>query len=229
MGGNTGGAPRRRVGARRAADVHRAWFNSPSLLTAVALCIAIGAAPSAQSTSPERPRETDSQAAAAAAARRKGLPNFGVVGSQLSRGAQPEDAAFAELKTLGVDLVVSFRHDADQIARERLQVEAHHMRFVSIPWRGKDQPRTEHVAEFLRVLRDNPERKVFVHCKRGAERTGVMVAAYRISRDGWTPEQALAEMKAFRFRSRFRHLAQFVHQLPTLLLRDPHLRSTTGQ
>lgn len=124
-----------------------------------------------------------------------------------------------------MDIVVSFRHDVGQIPRERLQVEAHQMRFVSIPWRGKDDPRTEQVAEFLRLLRDNPDRKVFVHCKRGAERTGVMVAAYRISHDGWPPEQALVEMKAFGFRSRFRHLTQFVLQLPSLLLRDPHLRS----
>jgi protein tyrosine/serine phosphatase len=206
--------------------MHRGFIASRSLLTAVALYLALTTAPQAQSTPSERPRLTAS-GPAATAARRNGLPNFGVVSPQLFRGAQPRDPGVAELRRLGVDIVVNFRHEADQIARERLQVEAQHMRYVSIPWRGRDDPKTEQVAELLRLLRDNPDRTVFVHCQRGAERTGVMVASYRISHDGWPPQQALAEMKAFGFRSRFRHLTHFVLQLPSLLLRDPHLRAIT--
>jgi hypothetical protein len=54
-----------------------------------------------------------------------------------------------------------------------------------------------------------------------------MVACYRISREQWTPEQAQAEMDAFGFcRRRFAHLTRFVREFPTLLLRDPGLRST---
>jgi protein tyrosine/serine phosphatase len=75
------------------------------------------------------------------------------------------------------------------------------------------------------LLRENPDKKVFVHCERGAERTGVMVASYRMSRDRWTPNQALDEMEAFRFRGlRFRHLKEFVREFPALLLTDPFLK-----
>ncbi|HEX2344934.1 MAG TPA: dual specificity protein phosphatase family protein [Vicinamibacterales bacterium] len=159
---------------------------------------------------------------------RAGLPHFAVVSSQLYRGAQPEDAGFAELKKLGIDIVVNLRHEADRIARERTLVEAQGMRYVSIPWRGKQDPKTEQMAQFLGLLRDNPDRKVFVHCQRGAERTGVMVACYRMSREHWTSDQALAEMEASRFRAgRFAHLERFVREFPTLLLRDPFLRAIT--
>ncbi len=156
---------------------------------------------------------------------RAGLPHFGTVSNQLYRGAQPETAGFAELKKIGIDIVVNLRHETTEIARERTLVEAQSMRYVSIPWRGKNDPNTEQVAQFLSVLRDNPDRKVFVHCQRGAERTGVMVACYRLSHEQWTAEQAVAEMKAFRFRAgRFAHLERFVREFPASLLRDPFLK-----
>jgi protein tyrosine/serine phosphatase len=157
--------------------------------------------------------------------RHPGLPNFGIVSGQLYRGAQPDDRGFAELARLGISVVVNLRHERDRIAHERRVTENLGLHYVSIPWRGHDDPKAEQVAQFLRLVRDNPGRKVFVHCERGAERTGVMVACYRISRAQWSADRALAEMEAFGFRSRFAHLARFVREFPTLLLRDPILRS----
>jgi protein tyrosine/serine phosphatase len=153
---------------------------------------------------------------------RPGLRNFGVVNAQLYRGGQPENAGFAELKKMGVGVVVNLRHEPDEIARERALVEAQGMRYVSIPWRGKQDPNTEQVAQFLELIRDNPDGKVFVHCERGAERTGVMVACYRVSRDRWTVDQALAEMEKFGFRGlRFGHLKRFVREFAARLQRVP--------
>jgi protein tyrosine/serine phosphatase len=40
---------------------------------------------------------------------------------------------------------------------------------------------------------------VFVHCQHGADRTGMMVAAYRVMEMGWTPEEAAAELPRFGF------------------------------
>lgn len=155
--------------------------------------------------------------------RHAGLPNFGVVSDQLYRGAQPSDSAFAKLKALGIAIVVNLRHEGGRIARERTLVQDLGMRYVSIPWRGHDDPKTGQVAQFLRLLQDNPGLKVFVHCERGAERTGVMVACYRISGEQWPPERALAEMEAFGFRRRFAHLTRFVREFPAIMARDPLL------
>ena len=38
---------------------------------------------------------------------------------------------------------------------------------------------------------------VFVHCEHGADRTGTIVACYRIQKEGWAPERALAEARDF--------------------------------
>ena len=100
------------------------------------MCPASGKA--AQPSQPER-QQTAETATPAPAARVKltGLPYFGTVSTQLYRGAQPEDSGFAELKKLGIGIVVNLRHEPDEIARERGLVEQQGMQYVSIPWRGK--------------------------------------------------------------------------------------------
>ena len=158
-----------------------------------------------------------------------GLPNFGVVSETLFRGAQPKDAGDAELEKQGMDIVVSFREDARQIADERRAVEALGMRFVSIPWPAFDAPRNEQVAEFLQLLRDNPGKKIFAHCQRGAERTGVMVAAYRIAAEQWAPREALGEMESYGFRGLwFRGYKKYVLSFPGQLNSDPALLPFSG-
>jgi protein tyrosine/serine phosphatase len=168
------------------------------------------------------------QAAAPAPAQRiqlPGLPRFGKISEQLYRGGQPEHEGLDELKKLGMDIIVNLRDGEDEIARERALVEAQGMQYVSIPWRGKEDPRPRQVAEFLELLRSSPGKKVFVHCERGAERTGVMVACYRIGMEKWTSKQALDEMEVFGFRGwRFGHLKRFVRGFSSLLATDPFLK-----
>ena len=100
------------------------------------------------------------------------------------------------------------------------------MRHVSIPWNAWHDPGDRQVAEFLELLHANPERMVFVHCHHGRERTGTMVAAYRIAAQNWTPEQALAEMEAFGLRGFwFRHLKKYVRAFPERLRTSPDLHA----
>jgi tyrosine-protein phosphatase SIW14 len=194
------------------------------------LVVTFGAAwPPTVAQTPAQPAQTErpysSQSAVRTTARRMqrpGLPRLGMITSYLFRGGQPEDRGFAELQALGVDLVVNLRNEADEIVRERALVEAQGMRYVSIPWRGKENPKPEQVVEFLDLLRANVDKIVFVHCERGSERTGVMIACYRMSSEGWTAEQALTEMEAFGFRRfGFGHLKRFVREFPSLMSREP--------
>jgi len=162
--------------------------------------------------------------ASAPSAQLPGLPNFGTISQQLSRGGQPNPAGFEELKKMGIDIVVNLRHDTAEIIREQVLVQTQGMQYLSIPWRGSNNPSVAQIVQFLELLRANPDKKVFVHCERGAERTGVMVATYRMSRQHWTAEQALNEMELFGFRAmRFGHLKKFVQDFPLLLQSDPRL------
>ncbi len=128
-----------------------------------------------------------------------GVPNAGKISDVLFRGAQPSAQGLAELKKLGVTAIVDLRGSRRPVAWERGQAELLGMRFIDIPVRGWSPPSNAQVAEFLKLFQQDPTQKVFVHCYYGQDRTGVMVAAYRIAQQNWTPDQAVAEMDSFGF------------------------------
>jgi tyrosine-protein phosphatase SIW14 len=141
-------------------------------------------------------------AARRAAVQRLELPGIGNAGRAsefLYRGAQPRESGYAPLRQLGIAIVVDLHNRGENQQRERQAVEATGMRYISMPVSGTAGPREEQIAAFLELLRENPGRKIFVHCQHGADRTGVMIAAYRMSAEGWTAAQALAEMRAYHF------------------------------
>lgn len=128
-----------------------------------------------------------------------GVHNAGKVSDVLLRGAQPSAQGLAELKKLGVTTIIDLRGSRRPVAWERAQAEALGMRFINIPVRGWSPPRNAQVAEFLKALQQDPAQKIFVHCYYGEDRTGVMVAAYRMAQQNWTADQAITEMESFGF------------------------------
>ena len=207
-------------------------FAAAGLLAAILLVPASRYSPlatpsAAQATAapvPSGARQTqDGQAQELALA---GVPNFGRVTSNLYRGAQPTDTGFQQLRKLGVEIVVNFRNERGEIEAERRTVERLGLRYVSIPWGASHNPTSQQVADFLDVLQANPESKIFVHCHRGADRTGTMVAAYRIAEQHWAPPETIQEMRAYHYHHFWwPNLQRYVEDFPRLLATDPKLRA----
>jgi tyrosine-protein phosphatase SIW14 len=65
-----------------------------------------------------------------------------------------------------------------------------------IPRRQVPAHRPEAIERFLVLLDDSTSYPVLIHCRAGLHRTGVMTAVYRMEYDGWTPRQAIDELKA---------------------------------
>jgi protein tyrosine/serine phosphatase len=151
-----------------------------------------------------------------------GLPNAGKIGELLYRGAQPKSEGYTELKKLGVTTVLNLRDERKHIESERRKVEALGMRYVSIPTSGAHGPNHEQVAQFLEFLLQNRGQKIFVHCHYGADRTGVMIAAFRITQQNWTSQRAFDEMLSFHFHN-FWHpgMADYVKQFPARFASEP--------
>lgn len=122
-----------------------------------------------------------------------GIHNFHEVNEHVYRGAQPNKTGFATLAKLGVKTVIDLRGERS----ERSLVEGAGMRYVRLAWSGYKAPDEQQISTVLSLMNDNSAWPVFVHCRRGADRTGTAVACYRISHDHWTNQQALDEAKTF--------------------------------
>jgi tyrosine-protein phosphatase SIW14 len=125
-----------------------------------------------------------------------GLPNFHRVNQELFRGAQPTEQGIAQLRKLGVKTVVDLREAGERSEAEKKVVEGLGMHYVSVPMGGLSAPDPDQVAQVLRIIGDISADPVFVHCRRGADRTGTVIAIYRITHDGWDNAKALAEARS---------------------------------
>jgi protein tyrosine/serine phosphatase len=117
------------------------------------------------------------------------------------RGSQPVVNQFAELKKLGIKTVIDLREDS--LKDSGNMARAAGLQYINIPLTTKRPSTSEQTEYFLRLVNDQTNWPVFVHCKGGRHRTGEMTAIYRITRDGWNAEQAYDEMKKYDFEDSF--------------------------
>jgi len=123
-----------------------------------------------------------------------GIPNFHVVNEHIYRGAQPTPEGFHNLVKLGVKTIVDLRGGDEREAESGI-VTKEGMRYFHVPMAGFGAPTDDQVYAVLRVLDDGASWPVFLHCRRGADRTGTIAACYRIAHDQWPNEKALNEAK----------------------------------
>ena len=128
------------------------------------------------------------------------LPNFSeVVKAKLYRGAQPTKEGVKKLAQMGVKTIIDLRGADERAKREEKWAINAGIRFINVPLNNWFGPKDEKIAEIEKLI-DAPENQpVFVHCKRGADRTGTVIAVYRIANEGWTAQRANEEAKKFDF------------------------------
>jgi protein tyrosine/serine phosphatase len=134
------------------------------------------------------------------------IQRFQSVNDWLYRGGRPSQEDVAELREMGIRTILNleaglFATETDAVKLERDWAAAAGMNFEHVPLGPLGAPRADRVDAALAVLLDPAKRPIFVHCKAGVDRTGFVVAAYRVKVEGWTLEQAYEEMVRLGFHS----------------------------
>jgi len=163
----------------------------------------------------------DAESATGHKLQEKGIPNFGEITPTLYRGGQPNTDGYKALARMGINIVVD-AHAASKSEEEKVQALG--MRYVAIPWHCP-WPRDKVFAKFLKLLHENKGKKIFVHCRLGDDRTGMMTAAYRMAEEGWSADEAMKEMRAFGFSQAHHYicpgLARYEREFPERLKNSP--------
>lgn len=161
-----------------------------------------------------------------------GIKNFDQVDAHVYRGAQPTSQGFQYLATHGVKTIVDLRERGSRSKAEDRLVTADGMHYVSVPMTGFTPPTEAEINKLLTLLEDPTTGPIFVHCRRGADRTGAVIAAYHIDHDNWDNAHALRDAKAHSM-SPFQILRQnFIrnfHPRPAVLAVAEAHASASGQ
>ncbi len=139
-----------------------------------------------------------------------GLTNVGRVAPGIFRGAQPTAEGFRTLKSMGIRTVINLRNKHS----ERKAVEESGMKSIEIPFDIFSTPEASRVDKVISLMSDERNHPVFLHCAHGQDRTGTIVAIYRMKINEWSLSMAEEEMQAFGFNDIWVHLKSYVRQYP---------------
>lgn len=140
-----------------------------------------------------------------------GLNNLYRLNDELYRSAQPAENGLTSAKMLGIQTVLSLQLvslDSALEATEQTGLSLIHV--PMIPWKVTENE----LLQALEVLRDAPK-PILVHCLHGADRTGLVIAMYRILFQDWPKTDAIEEMTSeqFGYHEEFSNLPELIEQI----------------
>jgi hypothetical protein len=123
------------------------------------------------------------------------IRNFARVTDGVFRGALPSGEGYVALvRNLGVRRILSLTEGAREKDRDAA-LAAGVAEWRHIPFADREKPQTARVREWLDIIRTAAAGgSIYTHCMGGRHRTGVLIAALRVTDHGWTKEQAFREM-----------------------------------
>lgn len=147
----------------------------------------------------------------------KGLSNLHRVTPMIYRSAQPDKSSGSAISELGIKTVLSFRkRDKDEPLHSTPGVIF--KRYPLYTWDIEE----EDILAVLRIMNDPANQPILVHCTHGADRTGLMMASYRMIIQGWTKEAAIAEMKKgdYEYHVIWKNIERRIHKMDIEKMRN---------
>lgn len=122
-----------------------------------------------------------------------GMDNLYKVSDGLYRSEQPDNSDMKKLDSLGIRSVLNLRHycnDRKETGDLNLNLHDIHVNTWTMSY--------EELVKSLQYIK-TAEKPLLVHCKHGSDRTGVVVAGYRIVFEKWSKEDAITEFTSEQF------------------------------
>jgi protein tyrosine phosphatase (PTP) superfamily phosphohydrolase (DUF442 family) len=123
------------------------------------------------------------------------LPRFQQVSERLYRGAQPRDGGLTKLRELGINTIINLRGASARTRAQEAEARALGLNYFNVALPNWGRPQDARVQRILEIISAPENGRVFVHCRTGVDRTGTIVALYRMTREGWSSNDALTEAK----------------------------------
>lgn len=136
--------------------------------------------------------------------------NFDTVRPGLYRGGHPSDAQLDYLKSIGVDTIVDLEigdmieATPWSISEEESAATSRGFNFIRKPL-SAFQPFVSdaEMNATMSLLTDPANGTIYVHCKHGQDRTGLVIGLERVLDEGWEPADAYQEMLNHGFHPEF--------------------------
>lgn len=127
---------------------------------------------------------------------------FYKVSDTLYCGSEPTSTDKVEmLKTMGIKTIIDLRLFTG-VKQEEQWAKDQGVAYYHIST-GVLQPDEAKIKTVMAMVEDPKYQPVYVHCRTGCDRTGVIVGIYRVCNQGWTKEDAYKEMLSHHFRPLF--------------------------
>ncbi|MEO7164725.1 MAG: tyrosine-protein phosphatase [Bdellovibrionia bacterium] len=120
----------------------------------------------------------------------------------LYRGSHPDSKEdFELLKSVGIKTILSLQSGDSSILPEKEEATLNQMTYINIPV-SYILPSKWKMLEILGHLQNDSLKPLYLHCRQGRDRTGLVVGMYRIHIQKEAAEVAFEEMIRFGFREK---------------------------
>ncbi|MEK6555143.1 MAG: tyrosine-protein phosphatase [Bdellovibrionota bacterium] len=122
------------------------------------------------------------------------IPRFIKLDNGFYRGGQPGTYNdYVRLKNLGIKTIINLRAAPEISALEKSIAQNLGMNYINIPFSTFDYPSSEKIASVMKRVTNPNLRPVFLHCRHGKDRTGIVGILYRVQEQNWPVQKAYDE------------------------------------
>ncbi len=140
----------------------------------------------------------------------------------LYRGGHPEAQKFQQIKGLGIKQVLRLNAEELDVVQEYSEAAGGELLLHHVPVNPWIIPPEDTVCRILRILSTHTGKSLYVHCWFGRDRTGLVISLYRTVFQGWSVENALAEMRGHGFAEELSHFPEALRHYTS------HVRKVIG-